>query len=44
MLLPDDTLVVDSMFKIIPQVLIELMGSSLRPGFDECNNSILIIR
>ncbi len=37
MLLPDETLVVDSMYKIIPKMLIELMGNSKRDGYNECN-------
>lgn len=35
MLLPDDTLGVPSLFKILPQLLIELIGSSKREGYSE---------
>lgn len=36
LLLPDDTLGVPSLFKIMPQLLVELIGSSAREGYQEC--------
>ena len=35
-MLPDDTMGVPSMMKIIPKLLIEQLGSSTRPGYQEC--------
>ncbi|CAK85751.1 unnamed protein product (macronuclear) [Paramecium tetraurelia] len=35
MLLPDDTLGVPSLFKIMPQLLVELIGNSKREGYKE---------
>ncbi|CAD8130293.1 unnamed protein product [Paramecium sonneborni] len=35
MLLPDDTLGVPSLFKIMPQLLVELIGNSKREGYQE---------
>ena len=32
-MLPDDTMGVPSMMKIIPKLLIEQLGSSTRPGY-----------
>ncbi len=35
-LLPDDTVDVESVFKLIPKVLVEMIGSSKRSGYEEC--------
>lgn len=41
MLLPDETLGVPSLFKIMPQLMVELIGSSKREGYQECKDPFL---
>jgi hypothetical protein len=35
-MLPDEVIDIESVYKIIPKLIVEMMGSSTRPGYDDC--------